>query len=91
MSGPDKVWLDWPQANQGDPAVLAALPEVQAMVAEAREQGIMLAVTWHEERAKDEDALSTKYRGGSNPWFAHVQAAKMHRECAAAIRAGGKP
>lgn len=38
-------------------------------------------------KAEDEHALSQKYRGGSNPWFAHVQRAKMYAEDAAAILA----
>ena len=70
-------------------ATRAALDRVRA-------EGMREAAAWHEERAKDEDALSSKYRGGSNPWFAHVQMAKIHRDSASAILAAadkleGKP
>jgi hypothetical protein len=40
-----------------------------------------------DEIAKDEDALSDNYRGGSNPWLRHINAAKRYRANAAAIRA----
>jgi len=45
------------------------------------------AALYHDERAEEETTLSKKYRGGSNPWFSHCQAAKAHMEYAAAIRA----
>ena len=70
-----------------DPATIAAMID-EAVQAEREACAVMF-----EELAKDEDALSDKYRGGSNPWFAHVQTAKMNRRSAAAIRArkGDKP
>jgi hypothetical protein len=45
------------------------------------------AAIWHDEREADEQALSAKYRGGSNPWFSHIQQAKFHKEAASEIRA----
>ena len=62
-------------------------PAVQPDDAAIREAALREAASYHELLAADEDALSAKYRGGSNPWFAHVQRASWHREHASAILA----
>ena len=64
---------------------IRALPAASAE--DVRAGALKEAAAYHESMAADEDALSARYRGGSNPWFAHVQAAKWHREHAAAILA----
>ena len=66
---------------------IANLPAVQPDAAAIRETALREAASYHELLAADEDALSAKYRGGSNPWFAHVQRASWHREHASAILA----
>ena len=65
-------------------AIIRAIPTVQP---DAREAALREAASYHEGMAYDEDALSKKYRGGSNPWFAHVQKANWHREHASAMLA----
>lgn len=82
MTTPDKVWLDWPQANRGepvfdnppengfqagqtcyvrrDPAVLAELPEVQALIRAETERCAGIADKYHAqamEWAKSQDWL----------------------------------
>ncbi|CAB4157923.1 hypothetical protein UFOVP681_55 [uncultured Caudovirales phage] len=77
----------------GEGAALAEHAIRAIPAAYARAEALKEAAAYHEIMAADEDALSSKYRGGSNPWFAHVQAAKWHRKHAAAILAltdGGK-
>ena len=66
---------------------IRALPAVQPDAAAIREAALREAASYHELLAADEDALSAKYRGGSSPWFAHVQRAEWHREHASAILA----
>ena len=72
-------------------AAIRALPAVSAKhdfaQPDAREAALREAASYHELLAADEDALSAKYRGGSSPWFAHVQRASWHREHASAILA----
>lgn len=68
-------------------SIIRALPAVQPDAAAIREAALREAASYHELLAADEDALSAKYRGGSNPWFAHVQRASWHREHASAILA----
>lgn len=62
-------------------------PAVQPDAAAIREAALREAASYHEVMAADEDALSAKYRGGSSPWFAHIQRAEWHREHASAILA----
>lgn len=76
-----QTWLQ----IQLDILAIRALPAAPAE--DVRAGALKEAAAYHESMAADEDALSAKYRGGSNPWFAHVQAAKWHREHAAAILA----
>ena len=66
---------------------IANPPAVQPDDAAIREAALREAASYHEVMAADEDALSAKYRGGSSPWFAHVQRAEWHREHASAILA----
>ena len=80
---PCGAWM----AIQEMAGIIAALPAVQPDAAAIREAALREAASYHELLAADEDALSAKYRGGSNPWFAHVQRASWHREHASAILA----
>ena len=59
-------------------------------LATARGEALEEAARYHDKCEADEIAVSAKYRGGSNPWFAHVQSAKWHANDAAAIRALAK-
>ena len=69
--------------------IFAALdPEVLAQWRDEAVQAEREAIAaMFDEIAKDEDALSDNYRGGSNPWLRRIQAAKRYRGNAAAIRA----
>jgi hypothetical protein len=64
-----------------DPTTIAAMID-EAVQAEREACAVMF-----DKLAEDETALSAKYDRMTNPWFAHVQTAKMHRSCAAVIRA----
>jgi hypothetical protein len=78
------------QAAEAYDARIKAEAERDALalrVQRARDDALEEAAHWHDERAADEMAISSKYRSGSNPWFAHIQNAKAHGEYAAAIRA----
>ena len=74
------------QAADAHAAQLAA----EAKLATARGEALEEAARYHDKCEADEIAVSAKYRGGSNPWFAHVQSAKWHANDAAAIRALAK-
>ncbi len=65
----------------------ALLARDAKMLAEGRKEGTERAAGILDDRAADEMALSTRYRSGSNPWFAHIQVAKIYTASAAAIRA----
>ena len=83
-------WSTEPPTGGGNPStrfVVFVPPDTPAPDAAIRAAALVEAAGWHDEREKDELALSNKYRGGSSPWFAHCQMAKFHRESAAAIRA----
>jgi hypothetical protein len=60
---------------------------IPAMIEEAVQAEREAIAVMFDEIAKDEDALSDNYRGGSNPWLRHIHSAKRHRANAAAIRA----
>ena len=104
MTAPDEIWIDYAAANKKDIAYdsppLTAYSDcrdaytrsdlIPAMIRQAVDAERERCAEQIIDMAKDEAALSKKYRGGSNPWFAHVQKAKMYEDCAAAIR-GTKP
>lgn len=111
MSGPDKVWLDWPQANRGepvfdnppengfqagqtcyvrrDPAVLAALPEVKALVAAERERCAKIAMDrWAAHRESADRTFELDYEGARESAVSRETRADEARAIAAAIREG---
>ena len=97
-TAPQKCFLT-ERMNMGKQAAINALraltpadakAALDRMLRDARARGMREAADHHDEMAEEQDALSSKYRSGSNPWFAHVQTAKWHREQAAAILSRAK-
>jgi hypothetical protein len=92
-NAPERIWINawggnWSPVSGGTQEIQYTRTDlIAAMIEEAVQAEREACAVMFDELAKDEDALSDKYRGGSNPWFAHVQTAKMKRRCAAAIRA----
>jgi hypothetical protein len=82
---PIKAQISTIDASNDTAEALRAIPTIDP--AAIREAALREAADYHKSRAEDELSLSSMYRGGSNPWFEHMQRAKLHKECATAILA----
>jgi rubrerythrin len=95
-NAPERIWIEgavsnevWKHDKQSclSPHEYTRTDLIPAMIEEAVQAEREAIAAMFDEIAKDEDALSDNYRGGSNPWLRRIQAAKRYRGNAAAIRA----
>lgn len=71
-----------------DQAVLAALPEVQALIRQAVEAEREACAVMFDAEGDDREADASRFRWGSDPHFNRMQICKIMRGCAAVRKRG---